>query len=81
MTSAQRDLELLDALCRLSVAARRCGRTVRVQTDDDRLELLVVLTGLADVLRGAGSGQPQRQSEPGKDGLAEEGVDVDDPPA
>lgn len=81
MTSAPGELELVDALCRLSVAARRCGRTLRVQTDDEQLILLVTLTGLTDALLAGGSRQVQRQPQAGEDRVAEEGVDVGDPPA
>jgi anti-anti-sigma regulatory factor len=74
------DLALVDALCRTLLAARRRGLDVRVRTADPRLRELLALTGLGELL-GAPSGQPQRQSEAGEDGIAEEGVDVRDAPA
>ena len=81
MTSARGDLELVDALCRLSVAARRCGRTLRVMTDDEQLISLISLIGLTDPLMAGGSRQVQWQTQAGEDRVAEEGVDVGDPPA
>lgn len=77
------DLGLLDALCRTAAAARRCGLAVELRTPDDRLRALMVLCGLGEALGLSGcpgSGQVQRQAEPGEDRLAEEGVDVGDPP-
>lgn len=74
------DLGLLDALCRTAVAARRRGLAVELCAPDDDLRALVGLCGLGGPLGlTGGSGQVQRQAEPGEDRLAEEGVDVGDP--
>ena len=46
------DLELVDALARLQLTARRLGCSVRLRDPSDRLCELLALVGVADVLVG-----------------------------
>jgi hypothetical protein len=72
------DLHLIDLLCRLELAARRRGRTLRFRDASPALAGLIAFAGLDSVLRL----EPGRQAEEREDpvGVEEEGQ-LDDPAA
>jgi anti-anti-sigma regulatory factor len=72
------DLHVIDLLCRLELAARRHGRTLRLRNASPRLAALIAHVGLDSVLRL----EPQREAEEREDplGVEEEGQ-LDDPAA
>jgi hypothetical protein len=67
------DLGTVDALARLQLTARRCGRQVLLRRARLELEGLLALTGLSDVLSSL-SVEPRGQAEQGEPprGLEEE---------
>jgi hypothetical protein len=72
------DVAALDALARLTLAARQAGFELRLLHASDDLTCLIELTGLADVLRV----EPGRQPEEREQGLGvEEEGQLDDPAA
>ena len=75
------DLALLDALARLQLAARRCGRSIRLRDPCPELCGLLELVGLTDVIEAApASGvEAVRQAEGGEELGVEEVVQRRDP--
>jgi hypothetical protein len=69
------DLDLVDALARLQVVARRHGLSIRVRPCDELRELLL-FAGLAEVL----ALEPRRETERGIELGVEEVVQPRDPP-
>jgi hypothetical protein len=70
-------LEIVDALARLQLAARRCGYRVEIANAPDELAELVELAGLCEVL----GVEPRRQPEQREERLGvEEERELDDPP-
>jgi hypothetical protein len=70
----RRDLEVIDALARLQLAARRVGCTIRLRDVCPELSELLHLTGLTEVLRV----EVGRQSEGGEQlGVEEVGAGGD----
>jgi anti-anti-sigma regulatory factor len=70
------DVGTVDALARLHLAVRRLGRELRLRRVSSDLLGLLVLTGLAEVLRV----EPLGQAEEREDRLrVEEERDLDDP--
>jgi anti-anti-sigma regulatory factor len=75
------DLDAIDTLARLALAARRLGCRVRVENAPPDLRDLVVLVGLADVLPCSprsgleAGGQAEQRKESG--GVEEEGDPAD----
>jgi hypothetical protein len=80
------DVALLDTLARLALHARRSGRVLQVVVEEPRLRCLAALTGLSGLI-GLGDEAVEPCSEPGgqaealEDRVAQEVVDVGDPPA
>jgi STAS domain-containing protein len=78
------DLEAIDAVARLALAARRLGCGVRLENASADLRDLVAFAGLADVLPCSTAspiesvGQAEQRKEPGR---VEEERDAADPPA
>jgi STAS domain len=71
------DLETIDLLARLQLAARRHGRMLRFLHASAALEELIAFAGLDAVLRV----EPGRQAEEGEDPIGvEEERQLDDPP-
>jgi hypothetical protein len=71
------DLEIVDALARLQLAARRNGRRVVVTRADDDVVELIELCGLREVLPV----EPQRQAEQREERRrVEEERELGDPP-
>jgi hypothetical protein len=84
------DLEVVDELARLQLAARRLGCSIRLRHACLELLGLLELVGLAEVLAGAGLGletgvglglETGRQAEDGEQVGVEEMVEPDDPVA
>jgi hypothetical protein len=71
------DLELVDAVARLQLAARRRGWRMRLRDVPEELRGLLELVGLADVL----ALEARRQAELGEQLGIEEVVEPPDPPA
>lgn len=71
------DLDLVDRLARLQLAAHRCGWSIRLQNPCAQLRGLLDLVGLADALRL----EPWREPEGGEQRGVEEVVEPGDPPA
>lgn len=71
------DLDVVDALARLQLVARRSGMRCEVQVAGEQLCGLLDLTGLAQALLQP-VGQPEPREQPGR---VEEVVQVDDPSA
>jgi hypothetical protein len=70
------DLETIDLLARLQLAARRNGRTIRFLHASPALHALIVFAGLDAVLRV----EPGREAEEGEDPVGiEEERQLDDP--
>jgi hypothetical protein len=69
------DLELVDALARLQLMARRRGSSIQVRPCDELRELLLLI-GLAEVL----AVEPRREAEEGVELRVEEVVEPGDPP-
>ena len=70
------DLGTVDALARMSLAAKRRDCRLRLHAVSPELRALVALAGLSDVLLG-----PQREAEEGEQlGGVQEGVEPGDPP-
>jgi anti-anti-sigma regulatory factor len=69
------DLDVVDALARLALAARRRGRSIEVRRACPRLRELLELTGLDETagLRLEPLGQPEEREQPG-------GVEEEDDP-
>lgn len=74
---AEPDISTIGALCRMQLAARRLGCTLRVHDPCPELRTLIELAGLADVLLGETGRQPKLPEQPGH----EEAVQRTDPPA
>jgi hypothetical protein len=70
------DVRTIDALARLQLAVRRLGRELRLRRVSSDLLGLLVLAGLADVLRIEPVGQAEEREE--RPGVQEE-RDLDDP--
>ena len=68
------DLAVVDALCRLQLAARRSGWSVRLENPGRPLRQLLELVGLAGLLV-----EVDRQAEGGEQLGVEEVVQPDDP--
>jgi anti-anti-sigma regulatory factor len=64
------DVQVIDSLCRLELAARRHGRTLRLRNASPALSALIAFAGLDSVLRL----EPRREAEERKDpvGVEEE---------
>jgi hypothetical protein len=75
VTGASPDLELVDLLARLQLAARRLGGSVVLRDPGDGLRELLVLAGLAEVLPL----EAGRQAEGGEELRVEEVVQPGDP--
>ncbi|MGI9099090.1 MAG: STAS domain-containing protein [Solirubrobacteraceae bacterium] len=75
------DAVTVDALARLQLTARRCGRRIRLHRASHELHQLLLFVGLADAV-GAGPGlelRPDRQAEEREHpGRVEERVDRGD---
>ena len=71
------DLEVVDALARLQLAARRAGRSIRLVNPSQELRQLLDFAGLADVVPSAM--EPVRESEGGEELWIEEVVEPGDP--
>jgi hypothetical protein len=71
------DLELVDALLRAQLAARRRGRRIRVCNAPGELVELLEFVGVAELLEL----EPRRQAEVGEELRIEEVVQSDDPVA
>jgi hypothetical protein len=69
------DLDLVDRLARLQLAARRLGYAIRLRNPCDELRSLLDLVGLTDVLPLEAAGQAEGGEQPGVD----EVVDRRDP--
>jgi hypothetical protein len=70
------DLEIVDALARLQLAARRCGYCVDVVSAPPDILELIELAGLTEVLRV----EPRRQTEQWEERVGvEEERELDDP--
>ena len=65
------DLETVDALTRVALFARRCGREVRLAGAGPELAGLLELTGLAGILGPEALGEPEHREE--ARGVEEEG--------
>jgi anti-anti-sigma regulatory factor len=76
--SLRADVAAVDALARLTLAARQAGFELRLLHASAELTCLIELTGLAGVLRVEPGGQPEER-EQGL-GVEEEGQ-LDDPAA
>jgi len=50
LTGIRRDMEVVDSLARLQLAAKRLGWSIRVRNPDDELRALLEFAGLAEVL-------------------------------
>jgi ABC-type transporter Mla MlaB component len=75
---ARADVQVVDALARLQLAARRRGCRLRLHNAPRELDELVELMGLAGVLVV----EPRRQAEQREEGLGvEEERELDEPPA
>jgi hypothetical protein len=72
------DLGTIDALARLELAARRRGRSVRLDGTNEDLRQLVGFAGLGRVLRVEPGGEPEEREERLR---VEEERELDDPPA
>jgi ABC-type transporter Mla MlaB component len=59
------DLQAVDELCRLAVAARRCGCSVHLSGADPRLRELIDLAGVDDVLVSCPAEFAGQGAEPG----------------
>ena len=68
---AEANLETIDGLARLQLAARRIGREVRLRHASDDLQDLLAFVGLADVLRVEAGGEPEQREQ--RLGVEEEG--------
>ena len=81
---AEPDAVTIDALARLQLTARRCGREIRLRGACGHLKDLLALTGLSDVvpLAPASPPEPRGQAEQRKPapGIEEE-ADSTDPPS
>jgi hypothetical protein len=77
------DLALLDALARLQLAARRCGRSIRLRGPCPELCELLELVGLTDVIEAAptSGGEAVGQADGGEQLGVEEVVQPRDPSA
>jgi len=75
--SGKPDFGMIDALCRMQLAARRLDCTLRVHDPCPELRALIELAGLADVLLGETDGKSELPEQPG----LEETVQRTDPPA
>lgn len=76
------DVDFVEALARLELAARRLGLAVHVTHRCDELAALLDLTGLAGVVGGSGLRlEADRQAERGEQLGVEEVVPPDDAPA
>ena len=76
------DVDFVEALARLELAARRLGLAVHVTHRCDELAALLDLTGLAGVVGGSGLRlEADRQPEGGEQLGVEEVVPRDDAPA
>ncbi len=77
------DLELVDALARLQLTARRLRCSIQVRDPSEKLYELLDLVGVADVLVGPGELplEPGRQAECGEQLGVQEVVPPRDPPA
>lgn len=74
------DVDLLDALARLALSARRTGCELRVHSESADLQHLAVLTGLSEALAFVTeSGQAQRQAQSSEQLGTEEVMHVRDP--
>jgi anti-anti-sigma regulatory factor len=72
------DVQVIDSLCRLELAARRHGRTLRLRNASPALSALIAFAGLDSVLRL----EPGREAEERKDPVGvEEERQLDDPAA
>jgi hypothetical protein len=71
------DLGTVEALCRLQLAARRLGCTIRVPGASAELRDLIALVGLDELLLDRQGGQLEEREE----ARLEERVDPADPPA
>jgi anti-anti-sigma regulatory factor len=60
---AEPDLGTVDALARLQLTVRRLGGTVRLRGASARLEELLELAGLREVLRVEPVGEPEQREE------------------
>lgn len=70
------DVVAIDAIARLTLAARRLGRRVRLHNASPKLRDLIGLVGLSEVLLEA-SGEAEEREQGGR---VEELVEPDDPP-
>lgn len=80
------DVDLVDALARLELAARRLGWALRLTETSADLDALLRLSGLAGVVGASGAGrglgpEPGGQPEGGEQLGEQEVVPADDPPA
>jgi hypothetical protein len=57
------DLEIVDALARLQLAARRAGYRIGVASAPDHVVELIELAGLAEVLGVEPRGQPEEREQ------------------
>jgi hypothetical protein len=71
------DLEVVDALARLQLAARRAGRSIQLVNPSQELRGLLDFAGLAGVVPSAL--EPVGQSESGEELWIEEVVEPGDP--
>ncbi len=76
--TARADLDLVDELARIHLAARRLGLMLQVVDPSPALVDLLRLVGLADALLGV---EPGRQTEQAEEARVEEVVVADDPVA
>jgi hypothetical protein len=77
------DLTAIDELCRLELAARRVGWSVRIRHAPDELRQLLELVGLADVVGLCPDElvvQVGREAEEGEEVRIEERIQPRDPP-
>ena len=77
LSPAAADVETLDALARLQLAARRAGLELRLRRASPELAELIAFAGLDAVLRVEVRRQPEEREE--RLGLEEEG-ELPDPP-
>jgi hypothetical protein len=71
------DLEVVDALARLQLAARRAGRSIRLVHPSQELRDLLDFAGLADVVPSAL--EPVGETESGEELWIKEVVEPGDP--
>ena len=79
--SAHPNLDVVDALARLHLMARRAGYTIRLRDASAEFWELLDLVGMPELAAGVGLGQVGGQAECGEERGVEEVVIPDDPVA